>query len=106
MVSTGDDIDIATAEAFKEAVLDAVTNSSRGAVLDLSRVRYLDSAGIRVLFELAERLDHRRQSLRLVVAPDGAVSRVLSIVGLPAAVSIEDSVDLAVDVSDAGPGGG
>ncbi len=108
MVSADYDIDIATAEPFMEAVVQSVSNASGGAVLDLSRVRYIDSAGVRVLFELAERLSHRSQLLRLVVAPEGAVRRVVTIVGLPDAVPTEASVDAAVGSIEAAraPGGG
>ncbi len=45
-------------------------NTSWALVLDLSGLTYLDSAGVRLLFELSTRLAERRQEL-IVVAPPG-----------------------------------
>lgn len=102
VVAPREDIDIATADALAECVLEAVPNSSPGAVLDLTGVRYVDSAGIRMLFGLTERLRRRRQRLRLVVPDDGAVRRVLDIVGFSATAPLDLSVEAAVSGISAG----
>ena len=46
-------------------------------MLDLSETDYLDSSGVRLIFELAERLGSRGQKLELVVPDDSVIKRVL-----------------------------
>jgi anti-anti-sigma factor len=65
-------------------------------VVDLSDARYLDSAGINVLFELAERLKVRQLVFAIVVPEDGLIERVFSLVDLGSVVDIQRSVDAAV----------
>lgn len=96
VVSARHDIDIATALEFRDVVLHAVPNQASGVVIDLSQIRYVDSAGIRVLVALAERLRTRRQALRLVLPPAGAVRRIISIAGLESSLGVADSMDEAM----------
>jgi anti-sigma B factor antagonist len=74
------DVDRSTASEFRRALL-----ATAAPTVDLTEVRYLDSAGIGVLFELAP------PGLRLRVRAGSAVARVLDISGLSrvATVNIE-----------------
>jgi stage II sporulation protein AA (anti-sigma F factor antagonist) len=65
-------------------------------VVDLERVSFMDSAGINVLFELAERLGARQQRVAVVLPERALVRRVAELVGLGATVSVCESVDDAV----------
>ena len=49
--------------AIRVGLLRAVTNQDHGLVLDLRDTTYLDSAGVNMIFELAERLSARQQRL-------------------------------------------
>ena len=104
VVSARYDIDIATAAEFRDVVLHAVPNDASGVVIDLSSIRYVDSAGIRVLVALAERLRTRRQALRLVLPAAGAVRRIISIAGLEASLGVSDSMDEAMRALTAAAG--
>jgi anti-anti-sigma factor len=53
-------------------ICQSVSNKALGIVLDLSRITFLDSSGVRMLFDLARWLERRQQRLHLVV-PDGAI---------------------------------
>ena len=65
-------------------------------IVDLSDTRYLDSAGIDMLLRLADRLDHRRAKLILVI-PDGSqLKRLAAIVGLPEAIAIQPTLSAAL----------
>ena len=65
-------------------------------VVDLGETRYLDSAAIEVLFDLARRLGRRRQALRLVL-PDGSpLERVLTLTEVASVAPIHDSLDSAL----------
>jgi anti-sigma B factor antagonist len=65
-------------------------------VVDLTETSYLDSAGIRLIFGLAERLSRRGQELRLVV-PDGApIERVLVLTNVGEVASFDRTVSEAL----------
>lgn len=91
------EIDLASADAVGGELATAVPNRALGLVLDLSRTSYLDSSGVSLIFELAERLRRRQQQLRLVVPEGAPLLRVLRIVNAGGAVSIDSSVDAAVE---------
>jgi stage II sporulation protein AA (anti-sigma F factor antagonist) len=91
------EVDISNAAALEEDISDAVPNDATGLVLDLSDTRYLDSAGIRMLFELARRLDGRRQSLVLTVPGDSLIRHSLIVTEVEQAMGLENSQDDAVD---------
>ena len=71
------EVDMANAAYIHDELLRAVPNDAVALVVDLSPARYLDSAGIALLFDVARRLDARRQALRLVLPPGSPLERVL-----------------------------
>jgi anti-anti-sigma factor len=96
------EIDMSNAEAIGAAVLDATPNDVLGVVLDLTDVRYLDSAGIYVVFGMRSRLRARGQVLRLVI-PDGSpVDDALRLAGVQRHVDVVDTVAQGVQAAQAG----
>lgn len=79
VISLHGEIDCSNVRDIAEELLRAVSSRSSSLVLDLAGVRYLDSTGIRMLFELADRLDVARQSLVLVVPESSPIRRLLAI---------------------------
>ncbi len=71
------EVDASNAEHVGEHALAQVTNEAIGLVLDLTSVRYVDSAGIEMLFGLRDRLERRRQRLALVVPDDAPIMQML-----------------------------
>ena len=55
------EVDLSNAGDLQGSMLAAVPNTAEGMVVDLSVVSYLDSSGIRMLGEMAERLGWRDQ---------------------------------------------
>jgi len=94
------DVDLARAPALREELRRSVGNDSRGLVVDLGEVRYLDSAGVNVLFEVSEDLAAR--GLRLaVVVPDGSLlDRVIELVDLRSAATVARTVEDALAAFD------
>src|SRR4051812_43570460 len=74
------EIDLASAETVGGELAAAVPNRALGLIVDLAGTTYLDSSGVSLVFDLAERLRRRQQQLRLVVPDDAPVLRVLRIV--------------------------
>ncbi|HEX8054067.1 MAG TPA: STAS domain-containing protein [Thermoleophilaceae bacterium] len=75
-----DEIDLANARGITSMVSAAVPNEAVGVVLDLSGTTYLDSSGVHLIFDLADRLGARQQRLVLAVPETSNVRRVLELV--------------------------
>jgi anti-sigma B factor antagonist/stage II sporulation protein AA (anti-sigma F factor antagonist) len=90
------EIDASNARAIQAALIEALPNSAFGLVMDLTEVFFIDSTGVRFLFDLAARLDRRQQELRLVVEQGSNVHRTLGIVQMAAAVPMFEDVEAAV----------
>jgi|SRR5688572_13611808 anti-anti-sigma factor len=90
------EIDLSNADAVRSDIVSAVPHAAAGLVLDLTETTYLDSSGIRLLFELAERLQSRRQRLVLVVTEAALVRRVLVLTKLDDAVPLHVDIDAAL----------
>jgi anti-anti-sigma factor len=76
------EIDSSNVGEVAERVRAMLTNRSTALVVDLERTRYIDSAGINLLFALAAELKDRQQRLLIVVAPGSSIGRMLSITGV------------------------
>lgn len=96
VVRPGGDVDLETAGTLRETALLHVGNDAAGLVVDLSRVDYLDSAGIGVLFAIANRLEEHRQRLVLAVPPESLILHSLAVVHMVSRAAIEPSVDEAL----------
>jgi anti-sigma B factor antagonist len=57
-------------------------NGTETLVVDLTETTYLDSAGVQFLFHLAQRLESRRQHMRLVVPEEAPIRSVLELTGM------------------------
>jgi anti-anti-sigma factor len=91
------EVDISNAGTLEEHISDAVPNDAAGLVVDLSDTGFLDSAGIRMLFELGQRLAGRRQSVAVVVPPDSVIRHSLVITEVDQALPMHDSLEDAVE---------
>ena len=90
------EIDMTNASYIGEELTGAVPNEALGLVVDLSGTRYLDSAAIELLFELARKLSRRRQELKLAMPKASPLRRVLALTDVESAASIHDSVEEAL----------
>lgn len=90
------EVDLSNVDDVEEKILSAIQPGTRGLVLDLMPTTYLDSTGIRMIFQIARRLQDRRHNLRLVATSDTLVHRVLAVTQMDDVVPIETSVSAAV----------
>jgi anti-anti-sigma factor len=90
------EIDMSNAAEVGAQLTGAVANSALGLIVDLTATTYLDSSGVHLLFDLAERLRHRQQQLRVVVPEGAPIRRVLRIVEMGDAVPVVANVEVAV----------
>jgi anti-anti-sigma factor len=91
------ELDASNVDDARGRLVNSVAADAPGLVLDLGPTMYLDSAGVRILFELARLLRSRRQELRISVPPNGIVRRVLVLTALADVVPLHESVESAVD---------
>jgi anti-anti-sigma factor len=90
------DIDAATATVVQAELSACIGPDNDSVVLDLAAVRYLDSAGLDMLFRLGERLAQRRSTLLLVIPEDSQLSRLVALVALPQAMAVHPTVASAL----------
>ena len=80
----------------RDELLASVPNDALALVIDLSGCRYLDSAGIEILFDLSRRLARRRQQLLIVVPSRSPLRRVLELTEVGSAAPIHEALDSAL----------
>jgi anti-anti-sigma factor len=90
------EIDASNAALVKAQILDGVGNEGPGLVIDLSETGYIDSAGIRALFDTGGRLQVRGMELRVVDAPDSFMADVLASVRMAERYAVDPDADQAV----------
>ena len=90
------EIDPSNARVLGRELTGAIPNAAMAVVLDLSEVQYLDSSGVQLIFELAERLEGRQQRLAVAVPEGAPARRVLEIVALDETTPIAPTRDEAV----------
>ena len=90
------EVDVSNADDLGNQLHSLVPNSAPGLILDLLETTYFDSSGVRLLFDLGERLRRRQQTLRVVVEEGSFLADLLStinfVVFAPVDVDIGDAV--------------
>ncbi len=90
------EVDMTNAPRVRDELLASVLNDALALVVDLDGCRYLDSAAIEVLFDLARRLGRRRQELRLVLSPSSPLVRVLTLTDVQSVAGVHETLDSAL----------
>ncbi len=90
------EVDLSNVDAVERSMVEPITDETRCLIVDLSGTRYLDSAGVRLLFNLAVHLHAHGKQLRLVVSDATIVRRVLILTQLDQTVPFDVSVEAAL----------
>jgi stage II sporulation protein AA (anti-sigma F factor antagonist) len=88
-IVVGGEVDLANASTVEREIQAAITNHITAVSIDLSDVGYMDSAGLRVLFDLAARLPVLQIDFELVTPVGSPARRVMELSGLPRLVAIK-----------------
>ena len=98
VVTAPEEIDITSAHALRSALLTAAASGDGTFVVDMTRTRFCDSAGLHTLVAAHRRAENEGRRVLLVV-PGAAVLRVLAITGmdrvLPSFASLTEALALA-----------
>jgi anti-anti-sigma factor len=90
------ELEISTVGAVRRELLESTTNRDHGLVVDLSVTRYIDSAGVNLLFELGESFADRQLGFAVVVPDGGLVARVFTIIDITPVAQVHRTADAAV----------
>ena len=90
------EVDMTNADYVREELLRSTPNEALVLIVDLEETRYLDSAAIELLFDLARRLGRRRQGLRLVLPAGSPLQRVLTLTEVGSVAPLHDTLDSAL----------
>ena len=112
------EVDIANATLIRQHIVGQYRSHLDRLEIDLSATSYLDSAGIAMLLDVAERLDTMRTPIVVIAPPGSAAHRVIELTGLAdrlhrvdsapprrAPVGGEAAVDGAGDTAEEAGGG-
>lgn len=85
----------------------AVGDERQGMVIDLSGVAYLNSATVKLLFDLAEEMHKRRQQMRLVMTEAAPMRKLILLLKFDHVVPLDKTVeDALVHIRTRGAAGG
>jgi anti-anti-sigma factor len=88
------EIDIANAAELRDRLLALLSsNSAPGLIVNLSDVTFVDSRGVHVIFELAERMMIRHQQLRLVVPRATLIRRILLLTHMDEIIPLDETME-------------
>lgn len=86
MAAVEGEIDLSNAPGLLVELSAAVPNGARGLLLDLTGLEFLDSSGVHMLYDVADRLSTRQQRFAVVIEPDAPPRRAIELSGVePAA---------------------
>jgi anti-sigma B factor antagonist len=101
VVALNGDLDVHTASALRENLIERVTTASGPVIVDLGAVDFLDSSGLGALVAA-----HAPDSSLVVVCPQPRLRKLFAITSLDTAIPVVDSIDEALAVIDGGRPGG
>ena len=76
------DVDLTNTALIAGDVLQAVPRGVLGVVIDLTHVRYIDSAGVQMIFELIREHAVRRQGIAFALPEGSPIGRLITITNL------------------------
>jgi anti-sigma B factor antagonist len=80
LVEAVGEVDLTTAVQLREPLMEAVNSSEKSSVIvDLSRVDFIDSAGLALLVEARKRLAPDARTLHILLTPGRQPERVLKL---------------------------
>ena len=96
------ELDLSNVVDVGDALAAAVSDGAVGLVADMGGIRHIDSAGVRMLFDLRRRLRQHRQGFALAVPADARIRDVLELAAVGDTVPLLTDVESAVEAVRAG----
>ena len=96
LVKLAGDLDLPASPQFETALSTAEIDTSRGVVIDMTGLGFLDSSGIRALLLACERFRQGGRGLALALEEGSRVRRVLALTGVEARMPLYGSLEEAL----------
>jgi len=96
IASVTGEVDLSNGLHLSDEVLARMPDDSLGLVIDLDALEYIDSAGVRSLFEIAHTLDLRGIRLAIAVREDSPLRSVLKVTRTDEVASLHSDRDAAI----------
>ena len=96
VVAAPAEIDVTTARQLRTVLLRSASRGHPTIVVDMTRTRFCDSAGLTVLVRAHRRTLADGGGLRLVMPADGSILLIFAITGLHHIIPLFDSLDEAL----------
>ena len=91
------EIDLSNAAGLQGELTAAVPNSARGLLLDLTGLEFLDSSGVHMLYDIADRLATRQQQFAVVLEAEAPPRRAIELSGVEPAAWLFGDLPSALD---------
>jgi anti-anti-sigma factor len=91
------EVDLSNVADVGDALSSAAGPEAIGLVIDMAGLRHIDSAGVRMLFDLRRRLGQRRQELAIAVPEDARIHDVLDLAAVGTTIPLLPDVPAAVE---------
>jgi anti-anti-sigma factor len=88
LISVAGEIDLANAKTTEQQILQGVGDGLSAVTLDLTGLRYIDSAGLWILFRLGTALMTAGIAGEVVVPADGPIRRMVDTAGVAAVLPV------------------
>ena len=95
VITCSGEIDMASADALREELNEAVQSTATDVLVDLTNVTFMDSTGLGVLAKARMRAEERGCVIRLV-GPIPHVAKVLHITQLDQVIPVHETLDEAL----------
>ncbi|WP_199431466.1 STAS domain-containing protein [Qaidamihabitans albus] len=82
------EIDLSNSAAVQDDIFAAITNHLLAVRVDLGGLTYIDSAGLRILFALADRLRLLQTTCEISAPPGSPTRRVIELSGIDSLVHL------------------
>lgn len=99
------EIDLSNAVDLGEELRDAVPGTVAGLILDLEGVQYVDSAGVRMLFEVVRQMEARRQPVAVSVPDSAPIRTLLKVAGVHEAIPVHQTPEECAESLGVAEGG-
>lgn len=87
-ISISGEVDLENAETVEGQLAEAIDNQASSVTIDVAELTYLDSAGLRLMFALAARLEVLQIDLTVRAPPTSPARRVLELTGFANAATL------------------
>lgn len=91
------EIDVMNVPLVTAQLRDGARDSAVGLAVDLTDVRYLDSAGMQMLFQLAQELSVARKGMAVALPDASPITRLLSITHFQGAAKVLPTLPECLD---------